>query len=122
MFAGIPAQDRPDHQRIVITGIGLTSPNGNSLTEYRAALLAGRSGIVPYEIRYVGQTVAGVCCFDELRYQKKKDLRRGTRAGSVGIYCANEAIRDAALDWPTLDKDRVGVYVGITEHGNVETE
>lgn len=122
MIAGIPAHERPDHQRIVITGIGLTAPNGNSLTEYRAALLAGRSGVSNYEIRYIGPTVAGVCNFDELRYQKKKDVRRGTRAGSVGIYCANEAVRDAGLDWPQIDKDRVGIYVGITEHGNVETE
>ncbi len=109
-------------ERIVITGVGLTAPNGNNLAEFRDSLLAGRSGVAPYEIRYIGATVAGICHFDELRYQKKKDLRRGTRAGSVGIYCANEAIRDAGLDWPNIDKAKVGVYVGVTEHGNVETE
>jgi 3-oxoacyl-[acyl-carrier-protein] synthase II len=108
--------------RIVITGIGLTAPNGNSLPEFRDSLLAGRSGVTPYEIRYVGATVAGVCHFDELRYQKRKEVRRGTRAGSVGIYCAHEAIADAGLDWPNIDKSVVGVYVGVTEHGNVETE
>jgi 3-oxoacyl-[acyl-carrier-protein] synthase II len=112
----------PDNHRIVITGVGLTAPNGNTLKEFREALLAGKSGVRPYEIRYVGKTLAGVCTFDELKYQKKKDLRRGTRAGSVGIYCANEAIRDAGLDWPNIDKAEVGVYVGVTEHGNVETE
>jgi 3-oxoacyl-[acyl-carrier-protein] synthase II len=112
----------PDQQRIVITGVGLTAPNGNSLGEFRESLLAGRSGVSPYEIRYVGQTLAGICTFDELRHQKKKDLRRGTRAGSVGIYCAHEAIADCGLDWPNLDKSQVGVYVGVTEHGNVETE
>jgi 3-oxoacyl-[acyl-carrier-protein] synthase II len=112
----------PDSHRIVITGVGLTAPNGNSLKEFRESLLAGRSGVRPYEIRYVGKTLAGVCTFDELKYQKKKDLRRGTRAGSVGIYCANEAIYDAGLDWPNIDKAQVGVYVGVTEHGNVETE
>lgn len=113
---------RPDHQRIVITGIGLTAPNGNSLPEFRASLLAGRSGVEPYETRYVGKTLAGVCRFDEVRYQKKKDLKRGTRAGSIGIYTANEAVRDAGLDWPNVDTSRVGVYIGVTEHGNVETE
>jgi 3-oxoacyl-[acyl-carrier-protein] synthase II len=112
----------PDDQRIVITGVGLTAPNGNNLAEYRQALLAGKSGVTNYEIRYVGQTLAGVCTFDALRYQSKKDLRRGTRAGSVGIYCTNEAIRDAGLDWPAIEKARVGVYLGVTEHGNVETE
>lgn len=112
----------PDHQRIVITGIGLTAPNGNHLAEYRAALLAGQSGVSAYEIRYVGETLAGVCKFDALRYQSKKDIRRGTRAGSVGIYATNEAIRDAGLAWDTVDKSRVGIYLGVTEHGNVETE
>ena len=33
----------PDDQRIVMTAVGLTSPNGNNLEDYRAALLAGRS-------------------------------------------------------------------------------
>jgi 3-oxoacyl-[acyl-carrier-protein] synthase II len=117
MIAGVP-----EHDRIVITGIGLTAPNGNNLGEFRQSLLSGRSGVTPYEIRYIGPTVAGVCRFDELRYQKRKDVRRGTRAGSVGIYCANEAIADAGLDWAHCDKSTVGIYVGVTEHGNVETE
>ena len=109
-------------QRIVITGIGLTAPNGNSLAEYRAALLEGRSGVSDYEIRYVGKTLAGVCDFDPLRYQKRKALRNGTRAGSIAIYCAQEAIKNAGLELAALDTSRVGVYLGITEHGNVETE
>ncbi|MEZ6125691.1 MAG: beta-ketoacyl-[acyl-carrier-protein] synthase family protein [Planctomycetaceae bacterium] len=108
--------------RIVITGIGLTAPNGNSLAEYRQALLEGRSGVVDYETRYMGHVLAGVCNFDELRYQKRKEVRRGTRAGSIAVYCANEAVRDSGLDWSGVNRDRVGVYLGITEHGNVETE
>jgi 3-oxoacyl-[acyl-carrier-protein] synthase II len=111
-----------DQQRIVITGVGLTAPNGNSLPEFRAALLEGRSGVAPFETRYFGPTLAGVCTFDELKYQRRKDLRRGTRAGSIGIYCAREAVADAALNWEKIDKSTVGIYVGVTEHGNVETE
>lgn len=112
----------PDHQRVVITGVGLTAPNGNNLQEFRANLLNGCSGVRSYEIRYFGKTVAGICEFDALRYQARKEIRRGTRAGSVGIYSAQEAVRDAGLDWANMDKTRVGVYVGVTEHGNVETE
>ncbi len=112
----------PDQQRIVITGVGLTAPNGNSLAELRQGLLTGRSGVSKYEIRYVGETLAGVCRFDELRHQNRKDLRRGTRAGSVGIYCAREALADSGVDWANVDKSQVGIYVGVTEHGNVETE
>ena len=113
---------RPDHQRIVVTGVGLAAPNGDNLAEFRESLLAGRSGVTDYEIRYFGKTVAGVCHFDETRYQKRKAIRRGTRAGSVGIYCAHEAIADSGLDWENVDPARVGIYVGVTEHGNVETE
>ena len=109
-------------QRIVITGVGLTAPNGNSLTEFRSALLNGKSGVSPYEIRYFGKTLAGICNFDATKYQKKKDLRRGTRAGSIAIYCANEAIADSGIDWSSIDTAQVGVFIGITEHGNVETE
>lgn len=112
----------PDSQRIVITGIGLTSPNGNDWHSFRQALLENRSGVRDYEVRYFGRTLAGVCDFDSLRYQTKKDLRRGTRAGSIGIYAANEAIRHGGLDWQNIDRSRVGIYVGVTEHGNVETE
>ncbi len=112
----------PDNQRIVITGIGLTAPNGNSLDEYRRSLLEGRSGVQEYEIRYFGKTIAGVCDFDALRHQKRKEIRRGTRAGSVGIYCAREAVADAGIDWENIDRATVGIYIGVTEHGNVETE
>ncbi len=112
----------PDDQRIVITGVGLTAPNGDSLPEYRAALLAGRSGVEKYNIRYVGDTLAGVCHFDELRYQTRKDVRRGTRAGGISIYCAREAVADSGVEWEKIDRSRVGVYIGVTEHGNVETE
>src|SRR4030042_5585611 len=113
---------RPEQERIVITGVGLTAPNGNSPGEFRESLLAGRSGVSAYDIRYFGKTVAGVCDFDELRYQRRKEVRRGTRAGSIGIYCAREALADSGVDWPNVDKSKVGVYVGVTEHGNVETE
>lgn len=111
-----------DAKRIVITGIGLTAPNGNNLTDFRDALLNCRSGVQHTEIRYMGKQVAGLCDFDEYKYQSKKLRRRGTRAGSISIYCANEAVADAKLDWNSIDKAMVGVYLGITEHGNVETE
>ena len=108
--------------RIVITGIGLTAPNGNTLAEYRQNLLDGVSGVEPFDVRYMGRLLAGVCNFDPLKYQKRKEVRVGTRAGSISIYCAREAVADSAVDFDALDKDRIGIYVGTTEHGNVETE
>jgi 3-oxoacyl-[acyl-carrier-protein] synthase II len=110
------------HSRIVITGVGLTAPNGNSLEEFRQNLLNGVAGIERIEIRYMGPQLAGVCHYDPLRHQTKKEIRVGTRAGSISIYCAREALKDSGVDWAPLPKDRVGIYIGCTEHGNVETE
>lgn len=117
------------HQsRIVITGVGLTSPNGNSLEEYRKNLLDGVARIQMIDMRYMGpkgetgQVPAGVCDFDPKKYQNRKELRVGTRAGSIAIYSAREAIADSGIDFENYDKSRIGVYVGTTEHGNVETE
>ncbi|RMH72084.1 MAG: beta-ketoacyl-[acyl-carrier-protein] synthase family protein [Gemmatimonadetes bacterium] len=116
-------QKNSDIQRIVITGVGLTAPGSNNdLTTFRRSLLERRSGVQEYEIRYIGKTIAGVCDFDPRKYQNRKEIRRGTRAGSVAVYCAHEAMKDAGLDIGTLDTARIGVYLGITEHGNVETE
>jgi 3-oxoacyl-[acyl-carrier-protein] synthase II len=109
-------------QRILITGIGLTAPNGNNLTEFRDALVRGVSGISEEDIRYMGKQAAGFCDFDEKKYHSRKARRRGTRAGSISVYCANEALADAGLNIEEIPKDRVGVFVGITEHGNVVTE
>jgi len=108
--------------RIVITGVGLTAPNGNTLTEFRKNLLAGVAGIERLDVRYMGTLLAGVCHYDALKYQKKKEVRVGTRAGSISIYCAREALADSGLAVDALVKDRVGIYIGCTEHGNVETE
>lgn len=108
--------------RIVITGVGLTAPNGDSPEEFRRNLLAGKSGVTAIETRFMGRVLAGVCGFDEFRYQSRKERRRGTRAGSISIYCANEAFRHAGIDLGRVDRSRVGTFIGITEHGTVETE
>lgn len=108
--------------RIVITGLGLTSPNGNNLSEYRQSLLSGKSGVRNIETRYMGTVHAGMCDFEATRYQKRKEIRVGTRGGSIAIYCAREALADSGLELDKLNPARIGVYLGITEHGNVETE
>ena len=115
--------DKAASQRVVITGVGLTSPNGNTLPDFRASLLHGVSGIKDYSIRFFGDTAAGLCDFDALKYQTKKELRVGTRVGSIAIYCTGEALADAGITiGGAYLPSRMGVFVGITEHGNVETE
>ena len=108
--------------RVVITGVGLTAPNANNLRDFREALLNQKSGITEMEVRYMGKVAVGNCNFNEFLHQKKKMRRRGTRAGSISIYCAHEALLDSGLPVDSLIKDRTGIYLGITEHGNVETE
>ena len=109
-------------ERIVITGIGLTSPLGNNLESFREKLLAGESGVTTFPVRNMGDQPAGVCDFERTKYQKRKEVRIGTRAGGIGIYCAHEALANAGLSLEKIDPSKVGVYLGITEHGNVETE
>lgn len=108
--------------RIVITGIGLTSPIGNSLQEMRENLLNVKPNIQEIDLRYIGKTPAGVCDFDERRYLNRRHLRVCTRVGSISVFCAREAVKDAGIEMDALLKDRTGIYLGITEHGNVETE
>ncbi len=113
----------PDSERIVITGVGLTAPGGsNSLAEFRQRVLAGESGISTLDLRYMDRAPAGLCDFPETRYRKKKENKRGTRAGCIGVYCAGEALADAGIDFSEYERSRTGVYIGLTEHGTVETE
>lgn len=110
------------NKRIVITGVGLVAPNASNLTEYREKLLKGQAEIAEIDLRYFGKALAGICTFEETKYRKKKENKKGTRAGCIGVYCAHEALADARLDIANVDRSKVGVYIGLTEHGTVETE
>lgn len=111
-----------DNKRIVITGVGLVSPNASNLSEFREKLLNGQSEIEEIDLRYFGPAPAGICHFNETQYRKKKENKKGTRAGCIAVYCAHEALNDAGLNDDFYDKDKIGVYIGLTEHGTVETE
>ena len=88
----------PDDQRVVITGIGLTAPNGNSLKEFRSGLLDGRSGVREYEIRYFGKTVACGSELDETRHPiRLKDISEPRRR-YTGWYFAPESVNQIGHD------------------------
>ena len=93
--------------RIVITGIGLTAPNGNTLAEFRKNLVEGVARIQTVDMRYIGPVAAGVCDYDARKYQKRKEIRNGTRAGSIAIYCAREAVANCGIDWDNIDEEDV---------------
>ncbi len=109
-------------RRIVITGVGLAAPGASNLKDFRANLLAGTSGVTAIDLRYMGVHPAGICQFAETRYRKKRENSRGTRAGCLGVYCANEALLDAGIDFSGYERAATGIYIGLTEHGTVETE
>jgi len=111
-----------DTERIVITGVGLAAPNASNLPEFRKKVLAGQSETQRIDLRYFGSAPAGICNFKETKYRKKKENKKGTRAGCIGVYCAHEALNDSGLSIDHYDRDKIGVYIGLTEHGNVETE
>jgi len=111
-----------DNQRIVITGVGLVSPNASNLMEFRQKVLDGQSEIKRIDLRYFGSAPAGICSFEETKYRKRKDNKKGTRAGCIGVYCAHEALNDTGLSTDHYGRDKTGVYIGLTEHGTVETE
>ncbi len=113
---------KPLKDRIVITGVGLAAPNANNLVDFRRKILEGKSNIQEIDLRYFGKAPAGICTFPESKYRKKKANKKGTRAGCLGVYCSHEAIHDANLDLNFYEKSRIGVYIGLTEHGTVETE
>jgi len=107
----------PENQRIVITGVGLTAPGASNLADFRANLLTGTSGISTIDLRYMGIHPAGLCQFAETRYRKKRENKRGTRAGCIGVYCANEALADAGLNNPageiTMNLEITGPHYSI---------
>ena len=108
--------------RIVITGVGLAAPGASNLQDFRQQVLRGESSISEIDLRYFGKAPAGLCSFNETKYRKNKENKRGTRAGCLGVYCAHEALADANLSFDLYAPSRTGVYIGLTEHGTVETE
>lgn len=108
-------------ERVAITGIGVVSSIGNDLNQYRSNLLLGKSKMGTNHIDGIGTVPVGLCDFDDCKHSTSKERKRGTRSGAISIYCAGEAIADAKIDIDEF-KNRVGVYIGISEHGSSELE
>jgi 3-oxoacyl-[acyl-carrier-protein] synthase II len=103
-------------RRVVVTGLGIVSPVGSTVTSAWENVLAGRSGIGPitlfdaaaYPTRFAGQ-VQG---FDLDAYLTPKDARRMDPFIHYGMAASMQAVKDAGLeDWQG-DRSRVGVMVG----------
>jgi len=104
-------------RRVVITGLGLISPVGNSVEEGWQNIIAGRSGIAPvtrfdtstFPVQFAGE----VKNFDITQYISAKDARRMDRFIHYGLAAGIQAVRDAGLDKEGVaDPERVGVAIG----------
>ena len=102
-------------QRIVVTGLGALTPIGNSVDEFWANLIAGKSGIrrtsafdpSPLDVQIAGE----VQDFDPKRYIDPKAARRMDRFSQFAVSAARMALEDANLEIDPENSDRVGVMM-----------
>ncbi len=103
-------------RRVVVTGLGLISPVGNTVEEGWGNILAGQSGIRPIEafdtsafsVRIGGE----VRDFDVGAYLPTKDARKMDPFVHYGIAAATDALNDSGLAVTEANAERVGVYIG----------
>ncbi|MBW8192609.1 beta-ketoacyl-ACP synthase II [Neiella marina] len=103
-------------RRVVVTGLGLLSPVGNSIESAWANLLAGQSGISAiehfdasaYSTRFAGL----VKDFDVTEYISKKDARKMDDFIQYGIAASIDALKDSGLEITEDNAHRVGAAIG----------
>jgi len=103
-------------RRVVITGLGIISPVGNTVEQAWQNILAGRSGIdriTRFDASSFPVQIAGeVKDFDVTKYIPARDARRMDIFIHYGMAAGIEAIRDAGLEANPPDADRFGVSIG----------
>jgi 3-oxoacyl-[acyl-carrier-protein] synthase II len=107
----------PNSRRVVITGMGVCTSLGASLDEFWKNILAGKSGISRIEAfdttDYPCHIAGEIKHFNPVEHFKNpKEARRTDRFTQFAMAASNSAIRDAALDFERLDRDRIGVMIG----------
>ena len=101
-------------RRVVVTGMGLISPLGNSVNESWSNCIKGSSGISEniVDLEDIPIKVGGrIHDFDPTHYIDSKDIRRLDTFVQYGVSAGIQAIQDAGLD-NNVDKDRVGLNIG----------
>lgn len=112
--------------RVVITGIGVLSPNGNTVQEFWDNTLAGKSGlasITRFDASAYPARVGGeVKNFEPRDFMDAKEARRMARCSQFALACARMAAHDARLELPVAPRERVGVLIGTAVGGIDATE
>ena len=105
--------------RVVITGMGAVSPNGQGKQAFCRAVLAGTSGvkrITRFDPSALPVQIAGeIPEFDELRWMEARERKHVSRVVPLALAASSEAIRDAQLDPAAMsieEKREIGVILG----------
>ncbi len=106
-------------RRVVITGLGIISPVGNTVSDAWVNVLAGKSGITRisrFDASAFASQIAGeVEDFDVMHYLPAKDARRMDIFIHYGMAAAIQAVKDAGIGDianTLIDAERVGVNIG----------
>jgi 3-oxoacyl-[acyl-carrier-protein] synthase II len=105
--------------RVVITGLGVVSPNGMGKKAFCLALLAGKSGvkrISRFDPSSLPVHIAGeIPEFDELAWVDARERKHVSRVVPLAVAASTEAINDAGLDPAAMsmeEKREIGVILG----------
>lgn len=103
-------------RRVVVTGLGIISPVGNSVADAWTNILAGKSGIGPitrFDSSGFPTHIAGeVKDFDATKYIAAKEARRFDTFIHYGLAAAIDALKDSGLDLDKEDRTQIGVCIG----------
>lgn len=103
-------------ERVVITGMGLISPLGNSVEQFWSRLSTGQSGIstiTSFDTAHYKSKIAGeVRDFDPEARFGRKEARRMDRFTQFALAATEEAWAGSGLQLDEIDRERLGVYVG----------
>ncbi|MEA2031323.1 MAG: beta-ketoacyl-ACP synthase II [candidate division Zixibacteria bacterium] len=102
--------------KVVVTGIGVVSPIGNTVDELWSSLLEGKSGIGPVTrfdtSAYPTKIAAEVKNLDVDAFIEKKESRRMDIFEQYALVASEQAIKDSGLDLEKTDLDKCGVVIG----------
>jgi len=103
-------------RRVVVTGLGIISPVGNTVPEAWENILAGRSGIGPitrFDASAFAARIAGeVKNFDVTAYLSAKEARRMDTFIHYGMAAGIQAFKDSGLEVRAENAERIGVNIG----------
>lgn len=103
-------------RRVVVTGLGVISPVGNTVPEAWENLIAGKSGVGPitrFDASGFASRIAGeVKDFDVAAYLSPKEARRMDVFIHYGMAAGIQAIRDSGIEIDESNADRIGVNIG----------